>query len=110
MDFSLAVSSLQGLIRLALWLAGVGLAGFALVDAAAKGAPLYPAAGKRTKTFWTILLLLAFLFAFVSSNPLSIFFAAGVIAAAVYLTDVRPALRQAQGFRRGGQQGPYGPW
>ena len=31
------------------------------------------------------------------------------VAAAVYLVDVRPALRQVGG-RGGGNSGPYGPW
>jgi len=31
------------------------------------------------------------------------------VAAAVYLADVRPALKQVSG-RGGGRQGPYGPW
>jgi len=31
------------------------------------------------------------------------------VAAAVYLVDVRPALRQVSGRGRS-KQGPYGPW
>ena len=39
--------------------------------------------------------------------PLSIFTIASVIAAGIYLADVRPAVK---GIGKGGNQGPYGPW
>jgi hypothetical protein len=43
------------------------------------------------------------------SNVLSMFGVIAFVAAAVYLADVRPALKQVSG-RGGGRQGPYGPW
>jgi hypothetical protein len=42
-------------------------------------------------------------------NPLGLLSIVSVVAAAVYLTDVRPAVRQLRG-RGGGSTGPYGPW
>jgi hypothetical protein len=33
-----------------------------------------------------------------------------VVASAVYLTDVRPAVRQLRGRGGSGRSGPYGPW
>ncbi len=108
--FNAAVNDLRGLIALGLWLAGMALMAYALFDASTKAAPLYPAAGKRTKPFWTILLLITTLAAFIVPSPLSLFFAVGVVAAAVYLTDVRPALRSVQGHGGGRHEGPYGPW
>ncbi len=109
-SFSFAVGTAQGLIALVLWLAGVSLTAFAFIDALTRAAMLYPAAGKRTKQFWTVLLGVTLAFAFLAGQPLSLFFLPGVIAAAVYLTDVRPALRQVQGHGGGRHQGPYGPW
>jgi Protein of unknown function (DUF2516) len=43
------------------------------------------------------------------SSPLNLLCVAGVIAAGVYLADVRPRLQQLGG-RRGGSGGPYGGW
>jgi hypothetical protein len=43
-------------------------------------------------------------------NPLNIFNLIAFVAAAVYLVDVRPALRQVSGRGGGSQSGPYGPW
>ncbi|HNV15916.1 MAG TPA: DUF2516 family protein, partial [Dermatophilaceae bacterium] len=43
------------------------------------------------------------------SNVLSMFGVIAFVAAAVYLADVRPALKQVSG-RGGGRLGPYGPW
>jgi hypothetical protein len=42
------------------------------------------------------------------NNPISMVSILAVVGAAVYLTDVRPALNQVRG--RGGSSGPYGPW
>ena len=76
---------------------------FALVDACTHQEAAYQAAGKLSKTGWVVILLLALLvgwFGFLSI--------VGLIAAIVYLVDVRPALRQLR--RRSGSDGPYGPW
>ena len=70
------------------------------------------AAGKQTKQRWLIILGVAAAIGFVSLlNPLNIFNLIAFVAAAVYLVDVRPALRQITG-KGGGrtQSGPYGPW
>ena len=85
---------------------------FALVDAARHRPDAFVAAGKRTKQFWVIVLAVATALGFVSVlNPLNIFSLLAVVAAGIYLADVRPALRQVSG-RGGGSQhmGPYGPW
>jgi hypothetical protein len=56
-----------------------------------------------------IIVIVAVLLGFVSlRNPLNIFSLLAVVGAAVYLADVRPAIRQVTG--RGGNNGPYGPW
>ena len=57
----------------------------------------FVAAGKRTKNFWMILLLVAVVLGVVTLfNVLNMFGLIGFIAAAVYLADVRPALRRVE--------------
>jgi hypothetical protein len=44
-------------------------------------------------------------------NPLSFLNLIGVVGAAVYLIDVRPAVKQVGGGgSQGTHMGPYGPW
>lgn len=71
--------------------------GLGLVDAARMRPDAYPAAGKRTKNFWVILLAVATLIGFVSSFPLGMLGIIAFVGAAVYLADVRPALRHVSG-------------
>ena len=82
---------------------------FALVDALRQPPAAFLAAGKRTKGLWVGITVAASLVGFVSvNNPISMVSILAVVGAAVYLTDVRPALNQVRG--RGGSSGPYGPW
>lgn len=106
--FSSGVGGAQSLVLLALGVAALGMQGFALVDALRQRPDAFAAAGKLTKRLWTIILIVAAALGFVSLyGPLNIFNAVAVIAAGVYLADVRPALRRVTG---GGGTGPYGPW
>lgn len=98
----------QGLMWL-LTLGGLGLMGFALLDAFRVRSEAFPAAGKLTKNIWLLILGVALAANLVFLNVLTIFGIAGVIAAAVYILDVRPAVRQVGGGR-GRDDGPYGPW
>lgn len=85
---------------------------WAFVDAVTRPAAAYAAAGKLTKQLWLVILGVALLIgiagavgflSLVQFLPIVAF-----IAAAVYLADVRPAVRQ---YGRGGSSsGPYGPW
>ena len=43
-------------------------------------------------------------------GPLGFLSIVAFVAAAVYLVDVTPALKQVQGGGRGTSNGPYGPW
>jgi hypothetical protein len=61
---------------------------FALVDAGMRPARGYVVEGKQTKQFWLIVLGIAVLASFVG-----LFTIIGLIAALVYLVDVRPAVR-----------------
>ncbi|MCC3273734.1 DUF2516 family protein [Arthrobacter zhangbolii] len=69
---------------------------------------------KRTKGFWLGLTGGASavgVIAVLLPSPLSLllFQLAAVIAACVYLADVKPAMGSSRG-RGGSSQGPYGPW
>ena len=77
-----------------------------IVDSLRYKPNLYQAVGRQTKTFWVAVLVVAFLIAVVSFwNVLFLLNVVGVIAAAVYMADVRPKLKQVSG--RGGGSG-YG--
>lgn len=100
---------LQGGLVLVLTLAGLGLMAYALIDALRVRTEAFPAAGKQTKNIWLLILGIALAANVAILNVLSIFGIAGVIAAAVYLLDVRPAVKQVGGGRSS-NDGPYGPW
>ncbi len=102
--------TVQSWVLLILGAGALGLEAFAVVDALRRRPDAFVAAGKRTKQFWTILLGVAAAIGFVTLfSPLNFFGLLAVVAGAVYLADVRPALDQVQG--KGGQRmGPYGPW
>jgi hypothetical protein len=61
---------------------------WALVDAALRPQRGYVAEGKQTKTFWLVVLGLAVVVTYVG-----LFTIIGLVAALVYLLDVRPAVR-----------------
>jgi len=106
--FTLGVAHLQSLVLLVLGLAALALQGFALIDAIRMRPDAFPAAGKQTKMIWLAILGVATAIGFVSVfGPLNIFNLIGVVAAGVYLADVRPAVR---GIAGGGGSGPYGRW
>jgi hypothetical protein len=107
-----AVGSAQSLVMLVLGVFAFGTQVVALADALRHRPDAFVAASKQTKQRWLIILAVATAIGFVSLlGPLNIFNLIAFVAAAVYLVDVRPALRQITG-RGGGrtQSGPYGPW
>jgi uncharacterized membrane protein AbrB (regulator of aidB expression) len=104
-----SIFALQMGAALLLGVLALGLEVFALVDALRQPPAAFLAAGKRTKGLWVGITVAASLVGFVSvNNPISMVSILAVVGAAVYLTDVRPALHQVRG--RGGSSGPYGPW
>lgn len=102
--------ALSGAISLALFVAMMGLKGFAFIDACIRPLQAYPAAGKQTKPFWLVLLGLSLLVQLIFWDPISLFNIVGTVVSAVYLAGVRPALREIGGRRGGRNEGPYGPW
>jgi 4-amino-4-deoxy-L-arabinose transferase-like glycosyltransferase len=106
------LDTVQSLILYGLTYACFALEVWALVDAARQRKDAYTAAGKLTKTYWLIILGVAMALGVLSLNetilgPNSFLYLLAVVAAGVYLTNVRPALLQIQG-KRG--SGPHGPW
>jgi hypothetical protein len=116
-----------GLNFLFLLLAAVifGMSAYALVHAVRVPANAFVSAGKLQKNLWLIILALATLFsaagawsyfndfmlaggqAFIGIG-LGMFSIIAVIAATVYIVDVKPAVKGMG--RGGGNSGPYGPW
>jgi predicted cobalt transporter CbtA len=88
---------------------------WALTDAIRRPTPAFPAAGKQTKVLWLVITSVAVaigLYAITYGSgfsPLNILEIAAFIAAAIYLTDVRPKVRE-MGSGGSSRQGPYGPW
>jgi len=78
----------------------LGLAGWALVDAAVRPTAAFPAAGKLTKPVWLGILAVCAI-ALLLQGLLSLLGSAAAVGCIVYLVDVRPAVR---GMR------PGGPW
>jgi Protein of unknown function (DUF2516) len=100
------------------WILGVAafvVEAWAFIDAVRQPTGAFPAAGKQTKPLWLIILGVAVVIGFygVASSggfsPLNILEVAAFIAAAIYLTDVRPKVRET-GPGGSSRQGPYGPW
>lgn len=118
MDGELIIAPVERAVFFILALVAFGLELWALVDCARHRANAFEATGKRTKAFWLALtggaVLVGGISLFVSGGgglfgTLGLFGLAAVVAASVYLADVRPAVKDAG---RGGSRntGPYGPW
>jgi hypothetical protein len=95
----------------ALALAAFIVEAWAFIDAITRPAQAFTAAGKQTKPIWLIILGVAVavgLYAAAYGGAIGFLSVAAFVAAAVYLVDVRPKVKE---FRRGGRSnGPYGPW
>ena len=104
------VGSVQGFVLLLLGIGSLILTGFAFFDVLRRKASLFPHVGKLTKPVWLAILGVAFLVAIVSLNyPIGLLNVVGVVAAGVYLADLRPKLKQVGGGG-GSNYGPYGPY
>src|SRR6476620_7187756 len=89
----------QSLVTLIIGVVALGCEIFAFVDAVRHPDNAYVAASKRTKRFWMLITGVALLFGSISVvTPIVQQGLAGFLGAAVYLADVRPALRQVRGL------------
>jgi hypothetical protein len=86
---------------------------FAFIDALRRPSGAFPAVGKQTKPLWLIILGVAAVIGLGTAalgsltSLIGLLPVAAFVAAAIYLTDVRPKVKD---FRRGTSSGPYGPW
>jgi Protein of unknown function (DUF2516) len=95
-----------------LMIAAVVVEAWAFVDALRRPTGAFTAAGKQTKMLWLIILGVATVVGLASVaygvSLISILPIVAFVAAAIYLADVRPKVRE---FKGGGtSSGPYGPW
>ena len=103
------LANLQTYIVLGLSAVAFGVEVWAFVDCLRRRPDAFVAAGKRTKQFWMLITGLAVLLGFVALGGVRFLAIIAIVAAGVYLADVKPALDQVMG-RGSGNQGPYGPW
>ena len=100
----------------ALALAAFVVEAWALVDAAIRPSRAFVAAGKRTKTLWLIItgvsaaVGLGYAVYVKNLSVIQILPVAAFVAAAVYLTDVKPRVKEMGGRGSNTHSGPYGPW
>jgi hypothetical protein len=85
---------------------------WAFIDAIIRPAQAFRAVGKLSKPIWLIILGVAFvlgLYAAAYGGITGILSVAAFVAAAIYLADMRPKVKE---FSRGSRNnsGPYGPW
>jgi len=96
-------------------LAALVVEAWAFIDVLIRPTQAFVAVGKQTKPIWQIItgvgtaIGLGTALATGGLAAIGILSVAAFVASAVYLTDVRPKVRE---FRSGGssRQGPYGPW
>ena len=97
-----------------LLVAAFAVEAWAFIDAVRRPAPAFVAASKQTKPLWLVILGVALVIGLggaVGSLALFSFLPIiGFVAAAIYLTDVRPKVSQFKGDSGGSHMGPYGPW
>ncbi|MFI7617207.1 DUF2516 family protein [Nonomuraea terrae] len=118
------INGVFNLLFLVLAVVIFGMSIYALVHALRVPTPAFVSAGKLQKNIWLLILALATLFSgggawgyfnaflVVGSQAflgigIGIFSILAVIAATVYIVDVKPAVK---GMGGRGNSGPYGPW
>jgi hypothetical protein len=100
------VNDIQTWIDRVFYYGSVAICVWAAIDCAVRKARAFTAANKLTKLAWLAILIVAGLIDYVIGGPLaggpfgSIIGSAAVIAAMVYLFDVRPAVREVSGGGR----------
>jgi Protein of unknown function (DUF2516) len=88
------VDTLYHWTDLVLWYGLVALRVWSFADCVTRRAAAFPAADKLTKPSWLLILLAAGLLGTFASAPLWPISLISAVASAVYLADVRPAVRE----------------
>ena len=97
----------------ALAMAAFVVEAWAFIDAIIRPAQAFVAAGKLSKKMWLIILGVAFVLGLYSAaygGVTGLLSVAAFVAAAIYLADVRPKVKEFGRNRSGSSSGPYGPW
>jgi hypothetical protein len=89
--------------------------GYAFVDALRRPKQAFLAASKQSKPLWLVITGVATVIglgtAATASWPIGILAVAAFVAAAIYLTDVKPKIKDYRTTGgSGSRMGPYGPW
>jgi Protein of unknown function (DUF2516) len=99
---------------LALGLIAFVVEAWALIDAIRRPSQAFVASGKQTKQLWLVILAVAAVVGLYGAaygvGPVSILPVAAFVAAAIYLADVRPKVKEFRNNNSGTSSGPYGPW
>lgn len=88
--------------------------GFAFADVLRRPKQAFVAVSKQNKPIWMVITGVATVIglgsAVYGTGPIGILTVAAFVAAAIYLTDVRPKVKDFRKPRSGAHMGPYGPW
>ncbi|MBO9555271.1 DUF2516 family protein [Cellulomonas sp.] len=106
----MSIAAIQLVLFTLFYLAIFVLCVWSLVDLLRRPASAFPAAGKRTKNFWGLILGVAVVIAFIALPPLGalrFLSLLSAVAAIVYLVDVKPAVTPYSKRRGGGSRGPW---
>jgi len=113
----LSALSVVGYFFLAIAISAAVIEIWALVDSVSRPAQAFVAVGKQSKPLWLVIngvatvIGVGYAFYVGSVAVLSFLPIAAFVAAAVYLTDVRPKVKDFKSNGGGGtHMGPYGPW
>ncbi|HEX5497133.1 MAG TPA: DUF2516 family protein [Mycobacteriales bacterium] len=91
------MDSLTELLLRAVYVGVLIVEAWAVVDCVRRPTASYVAAGKLTKPAWLAITVLALATSLLHLSIFNLFGLAGIIAAVVYLVDVRPAIKEVQG-------------
>ncbi len=104
------VWGVQSIIAMVLGIVLFAMELFALIEAVRPRAEAYVAAGKLTKPMWVAITAVCAVVGFLTIfNPVSLFGVLAVVGAAIFLADVRPALRKMLGHSST-QKNPFNRW
>ncbi len=93
------VSSVYDYVDLVLWAGLIALRLWAVVDCVTRKGAAFPAANKLTKPAWLAILVISGVLGSLWDSPTGILSLISTVVAAVYLADVRPAVREITGGR-----------
>jgi predicted cobalt transporter CbtA len=99
----------------ALAIFALGFEGYAFVDALRRPAQAFTAVSKQTKPLWLVITGVATAIGIYTAatgnfSVVNILSVVAFVAAAIYLTDVRPKVKDFRSGGAGSHMGPYGPW